>query len=390
MLQRLDRYLISGSVWLFLGFLGMVISILLIERLVRLTEILSGAENAAFNAIRLISNLLPHYIELALPGALLLTTILTINRLSRNGEITAMLASGMSLYRILRPFFLSGIVLAGMSIFTSGYLQPLTRYNYRAVVFELQQNNIVAAFQDFKFVQVDDWTIWTDGISDDETTLGETFIYEKNPNGTARFLIGDAGALGMTPNGGWVISLEDAMIGDLPIEIENGYANHASARKLDWKLPLDESAFRARGLDERELTLTELATGSYQANAYDIAPAVASADLHDRLARAALLISLSITGVFLGLNLGRNARVGGLVTGILLLLVVQKVLEFGLVKAQQGIIPTWAGAWPVLVILTVASVLLFDRANGAQYLKFARAATAPKGAAQTKQTKHGE
>ncbi len=370
MLQRLDRYLLRGSVGLFLGFLGLAISILLIERLIRLTEILSGADNAAFNAIRLITSLLPHYIELALPGALLLTTILTIHRLSRNGEITAMLAAGISLYRIARPFFLTGIVLAGASIFTTGYLQPLTRYNYRSVVFELRQDSIVAAFQEFKFVQFDNWTIWTDGIDPNQMTLGETFIYEKNDNGTARFLIGESGALESAPEGGWAIVLKDAMVGDLPENIGDGHANHASTRQLGWQMPMDDEVFRSRGLDERELTLTELFSHTYEDDAYKIDPAIVVAETHDRLVRAAILPVLAFTGIFLGLNLGRNARAGGLFTGILLLLVVQKLLDFGLFKAQQGLIPPWAGAWPTFIILTIGSLLFFARANGAQYRRF--------------------
>ncbi|MEM8775610.1 MAG: LptF/LptG family permease [Pseudomonadota bacterium] len=370
MFQRLDRYLIGRGVLLFLGFLGLACSILLIERLVRLTEILSGAENPAFNAVRLISRLLPHYIELALPGALLLTTILTINRLSRSGEIVAMLSSGISLYRIARPFVIISVILATLSILSSGYLKPLTRYNFRAVVNELGQDNLVAAFQDFKFLQFDNWTIWTSGIDTKSMKLGETFIFETTESGTERFMIGGAGTLEKTPESGWVISLEDAMIGDLPEQIEDGKSTHVSARKIDWQMPLDQAAFRSRGLDERELTLTELLTRSYQNTEFEVNTTVATADLHDRLARGVLLVSLAFSGVFLGLNLGRNVRSGGLVTGILLLLVVQKLLEFGLLKAQQGTIPSWAGSWPVIVVLTVSSLYFFNRANGAQHFRF--------------------
>ena len=369
-LLRIDRYLLRGSIGLFLGILGLAIAILLIERLIRLTEILSGADNPILNATRLISSLLPHYVELALPGALLITTILTINRFSRSGEITAMLASGTSLYRIARPFFLAGVLLAGSSLLTSGFLQPLTRYNYREVIFELRQDSIVAAFQEFKFVQFGDRTIWTDGIDTDQMTLGETFIYEKRDDGTSRFLIGESGLLDHPQEGGWVVDLSNAMIGDLPQTIGVGKSNHASAGSIDWELPMDNETFRTRGKDERELTLSELLSRSYKTDIYQIDPNIASAEIHDRFVRAALLIVLSFTGVFLGLNLGRNLRVGGLATGIILLLVVQKLLEFGLLKAQQGIIPPWAGAWPLFTVLTLVSLFYFARANGSHYRGF--------------------
>lgn len=349
---------------MFVGFLALACSILLIERLVRLTEILSGASNPAFDAIRLISRLLPHYFELALPAALLLTTILTINRLSRSGEIVAMLSSGVSLYRIARPFILISILLAGTSIFSSGYLKPLTRYEFRAVVFELTQNNIVAAFQDQRFVQFDNWTIWTDNIDTESLTLGEVFIFETTDTGSERFMSGSAGALKTTEEGNWLISLEDAMVAGLPRDMENSQANSARAGAMNFHLALGEAGFRNRGLDERELTIFELYNRSYEGSEFSVDTAVATADFHDRIVRAGVLIPLVLIGVYLGLNLGRTARSSGLVTGVVMLLVMQKVLEFGLLKAQQSVIPAWAGSWPAFLMFVIVALYLFNRANG--------------------------
>ncbi len=364
MYRRFDRYLITESSWLFLGFLALACSILLIERLVRLTEIVSGSENPAFDAVRLISRLLPHYIELALPGALLLTTILTINRLSRNGELTAMIFSGVSLYRLVRPFVLVSLILATLSILSSGYLKPLSRYSFRAVVFEIGQNNITTAFQDRKFIQYDNWTVWTGGTDTSDDALGETFIFETAENGREQFMLGATGELQRSPDGKWVITLRDAMIGELPDITENATATHATVKQIDWEMSVGSGPFRIRGLDERELTLTELFSKSYEESTHDVDPIIATADLHDRVVRAAMLVSLTFVGFVLGLNLQRRQRTGGLVIGILVLLSIQKLLEFGLLKAQQGVIPAWAGAWPLFFAVTLIALVLFHRANG--------------------------
>ena len=364
MFRRLDRYLIAESVWLFAGFLALASSILLIERMVRLTEIVRGAENPAFDAVRLILRLLPHYFELALPGALLLTTIMTVNRLSRNGEITAILTSGVSLYRVARPFAVAAVILATLSILSSGYLKPLTRYNFRAMVSEIGQDNIIRAFRDQQFIQVDNWTIWTDALAPDGITLGPTFVLEVPEDGAERFMVGASGALRETAEG-WVITLNDAMIGAVPDPpIAGGRAHQALVRQMDWRVTTGPAMFRARGLDERELTLSELLSQSYTENGYDLDPRIAMADLHDRLVRALVLVSLAVAGFVMGLNPQRRPRSGGLIYGIVLLLAIQKVLEFGLLKAQQGAIPAWAGSWPVLAVVTAVAFLLFHRANG--------------------------
>ena len=52
-----------------------------------------------------------------LPASLLLATLYTLWQLSRSNEITAMRASGISLYRIMAPFLCVGVL---ASIFTIG------------------------------------------------------------------------------------------------------------------------------------------------------------------------------------------------------------------------------------------------------------------------------
>ena len=59
-----------------------------------------------------------------LPLAVLLSTLVTLGLLSRQSEITAMQANGISLYRITRPIFLISLVIAFVTFFGNEYLAP--------------------------------------------------------------------------------------------------------------------------------------------------------------------------------------------------------------------------------------------------------------------------
>lgn len=368
----MDRYILRSTFGLFAGLTLLALGLLLLARLIRLTAILSGAENAFNFGARLIANLVPHYLELALPGAFLVAVIVSVDRLSRSGEIVALLSSGVSLYRIARPLALLGGVLALISVGVSGFVQPLSRYNYRQIVFELQEGSIITAFQQQKFLQFKDRTIWTDSVDDAGHVLGQTFIIETAADGSRRFLTGATGILHADDSGPWVITLKDAMIGRVPGVFVQPEGDRFSMRAVDWQLPTTEGSFRMRGSDHRELTLPELISGSYLANTYEIDPKAAAADLHDRLSRAALLIVMPLLGVVLGLNLGRKARSGGAVIGIFVLLLVQKLLEFGMLQAERGVLPAWAGLWPVVGgIAMVAAFLFRQAATGRSWLPFA-------------------
>jgi len=361
MFFKLDRYLLRNNIGLLIGLIAVALAILMLERLIRITDLIAGSDDALQSAARMIANLLPHYLGMALPGALLIATIITIERLSRSGEIVALMSTGVSLRRILRPYLGLAVVLALVSILISGFLQPVSRYNYRQIVHELKQSSIVTAFKERKFVQFDDKVVWTSKVNFAGRKLGETFIIDTSKDGNYKFITGHTGVLSEDEDSTWTINLQDAMIGDLPAEITTSQGNRLYTAKVTWKMPTPIEGYRDRGDDQRELTLKELLSKSYLASDKTINPAAAQADMHDRLSRAALLIALPLISIVLGLQLGRVARSGGLAVGILLLLVVQKLLEFGLSLAQRGAVPPWAGTWPVVALVAGLAIYTFRR-----------------------------
>ncbi len=366
-ISRLDRYLLRSNMGLFFGLLALALSILLMERLIRLAELISGSDRIFISAAKLITNLVPHYVELALPGAMLITIIISVNRFSRSSEITVLLSSGVSLYRIARPYLLMGAVSALVSLVIAGFLQPLTRYNFRQTVFELQQSSVVTAFKEFKFVQFKDQTIWSDSVDPSGTKLGQTFITQKQEDGSSRFLVGKKGQLYTTEDGTWSIRLTDAMIGEAPAEKVNSNGTRFITGQVDWKLPAAQELFRERGKDHRELTLLELINKTYTNSQFEIDPVKAEADMHDRLSRSALLLFLPLIGIVLGLDLRRNPRTGGVMIGILLLLLIQKSMEFAHDRAEDGDVAAWMAMWPVPILVGVVALVMFYRAANGHY-----------------------
>ncbi|PCJ29905.1 MAG: permease [Moraxellaceae bacterium] len=81
-------------------------------------------------------------IPLALPLAILLSSIMTLGNLAENNELTALKSSGMSLYRIIRP--LTGIVMViaiGTFCFAN-YVIPVANLKWHSLIFDIQQTKI--------------------------------------------------------------------------------------------------------------------------------------------------------------------------------------------------------------------------------------------------------
>ncbi|MBN1541534.1 LptF/LptG family permease [candidate division KSB1 bacterium] len=73
---------------------------------------------------------MPYILTLTLPVAMLLSSLFSVGNLARQNEITAMKASGLSLYRILAPLFILGILISAGAFVFSEQVQPRASERY--------------------------------------------------------------------------------------------------------------------------------------------------------------------------------------------------------------------------------------------------------------------
>ncbi len=81
-------------------------------------------------------------IPLALPLAILLSSIMTLGNLSENNELTALKSSGLSLYRILRPLTFIILIIATCTFFFANYVIPVANLKWHSLIFDIQNTKI--------------------------------------------------------------------------------------------------------------------------------------------------------------------------------------------------------------------------------------------------------
>jgi lipopolysaccharide export system permease protein len=70
-------------------------------------------------------NFIPHIVALLFPLFIFIATIFFTSKLAYKSEIIAMLATGMSFQRFLRPYIIGGVFLCGISLFANHYIVPV-------------------------------------------------------------------------------------------------------------------------------------------------------------------------------------------------------------------------------------------------------------------------
>jgi lipopolysaccharide export system permease protein len=81
-------------------------------------------------------------LPLALPLAILLSSLMTIGNLAEHNELTALKASGFSLLRILRPLIVIVLLLACATFFFSNYVIPAANLKWHTLIYDIQNKKI--------------------------------------------------------------------------------------------------------------------------------------------------------------------------------------------------------------------------------------------------------
>ncbi len=84
-------------------------------------------------------------IPLALPLAILLSSVMTFGNLSENNELTALKSSGLSLYRIIQPLFVLVLMIAAFTFYFSNYVIPVANLKWHTIIWDIQNTKISAA-----------------------------------------------------------------------------------------------------------------------------------------------------------------------------------------------------------------------------------------------------
>ena len=368
---RLNRYITKKAAISVGGLIIFACCVLLMERLLRIFEIVTSSTNPAVDATNMIVNLMPYYLSMAVPMALMLGTIITVDRLSKSSELTAALGAGFSLFHMTKPFLLIGLVLAGLTMVVEGYFQPVGRYNYRQIAHHVKQRSALALLREGTFTEVGDRTFFA-GTDSTDGSVGPIFIYEifedtdQDGNVVEGYRVSTAhkGEIevrdkeGTGEKGAPVMALTDGQSFNFMREAVSGQLD---VEGITYAHLSDEIAYRARGEDEREMTSIELFANRKGTKTEKVDRNTNNAALHLRLSKALLLLLLPFIAVPFGLNYGRNPSSAGIFVGVVFLVSLQKALEFGQSLGASGKIPPWLGIWGIIIIVSIFALLLFRK-----------------------------
>lgn len=360
-LPTLDRYLLKQLVPPFLIALTTMLIALLLERLLVLFNHLASTGSSVSTLITLLTDLLPHYMGLALPAALCISVFMTIHRMSEHNEIDALCAGHISLIRISLPYTQIGIILGILSVLLYGYIQPVARYDYRAGFYFARHTGWAPHLQSGMFATTSRHSLITAKYVDHAgSRLRQIFIRDNKDNGESDIITAPEGLLTISEqnettqldlwNGVIIKRKKQLQIGS---SVQITHFNHITrlierAKKT--------SNFRSRGQDERELTLFEL-THALRYGTPNITYKTLRAEIDFRFARALAIPFIPLLAISFAVGKKRRRSAVGQILLALILVGFDEVLLFGHSLSSEGTMPIWVAIWVPEIIFCLGCVI---------------------------------
>src|ERR671922_648455 len=186
-MKTLDRYILAKTLWPLFACIAIALIAMLLERMVRLLDLLVDRGGPFYLILKMLANLIPHYLGLAIPAAFFVGILLAVMRLSSDSELDAIHTMGVGLHRLLASLMGLAVVLTIITGIIVSVLQPYTRYAYRALFYTVTHTAWNAALERGTFFTgLGNLTVMVDDITDGGRKLVGIFIHQTEADGSTK------------------------------------------------------------------------------------------------------------------------------------------------------------------------------------------------------------
>jgi lipopolysaccharide export system permease protein len=349
LLPAIDRYILRLVLMPMTAVFLIAASLLVLDKMRKLFDFVAIEGGPVGVVFKMLANLLPEYASLAIPLGLMLGILFAFRKLAVSSELDTMRAVGMSYTRLLRMPYVITIVLAGLNLVIVGYLQPLSRYYYEQLQFELKSGALGASIKVGEFSTLPGKMALRIERSEEEgrQLIGIFGRIEAGNGQTMTISAREGRFLALKENRDTIIFrlVDGQIIQDVPGQTPRVL----SFARNDLPIPLDAmERFRKRGSElgkEREWILPELLRIGWSKEETADRRAQSRASLNYRLVEVAMMLLLPLLAVALAIPPKRSTSGLGIFVSIVMVVAYHKINEYGAAVSAQGRIDPFLILW---------------------------------------------
>jgi lipopolysaccharide export system permease protein len=306
---------------------------------------------------------MPYFLQFVIPMSVMLSTLLTFLRMSGDMEIVALKASGVSIYRLLPPVLLFGLM--GM-LLTAGitiYASPRGHRASKQLIYDVAAANVDLGLKPRQFVDTfKDVVLYVHEIDSDSKILKNIFIEDHRSAKISSTVLAPRGQLFFDPRQLTMqLRLFDGTIHQ--VDVEERQANTVAFESYDIRLDMKRNieALGEKGEHVKEMGLAQLYRAIDAAKGKK-ARFKALKEWHKKFSLPAACLAMALLGMPLGIRARSAKRAYGIGLGLAFFLLYYVMLSVGWMLAESGLYPPVVGMWAPNGVCTAVGAFLLVRA----------------------------
>ncbi|MEW6378995.1 MAG: LPS export ABC transporter permease LptF [bacterium] len=356
-MKVLDRYILKELVPPFGLGIAVFTFVLLMGKILRLTDLIIGSQVSGTAVALLLVYLLPSLLVFIIPMSLLFAILIVFGRMSSDNEIMALRAAGVPLYRIIAPVLAASIGIFVITLYVSCFLIPRGNAAFQRLALHATWKNATLGLHEKTFNDsLEDLIIYVDEISG--SSLSRVVISDQRKKNEIITIFAHKGELIADDRAfKLILRLKDGTIH------RNNPANPKEYHRLSFSTYdilisgayLDDKGdFRTMGLREfhREIERQKKAGNSLDKLLIE---------WHKKFSIPFACIVFALLGCPLGVQNRKSTRVSGFGLSLIVILVYYALLAAGKVMVYGGWLPAWLAMWMPNLLLMLPGVYLLRR-----------------------------
>lgn len=178
-MKTLDKLVLKAFLAPFFGTFFTMLFVLLMQSVWKYIDDLIGKGLEWTVVVELAFYSIPTLVPLALPLALLLSSLMTFGKLGENYELTALKSSGISLYKIMQPLFVTVSIIAIAAFFFSNHVIPYSNMKFKTLLYDIMNKKLALNMREGVFFNdIEGYSIKVNHKNEDGKTLEDLLIYD--------------------------------------------------------------------------------------------------------------------------------------------------------------------------------------------------------------------
>jgi lipopolysaccharide export system permease protein len=192
----LDRYIARELVSPFAFSCALLTFFLIIDRIYQLTDLVITKGVPFYMVLQLLLIMLPTFLSLTLPMALLVSVLLAGGRLASDLEIVACKAAGVSALRLFRPVLAVSLLVTGVTAVLTLIVNPAANGEFQRQLFRIVQARAASGLQERIFNSTfGDFTIYVEDVSTSQVALRGILVSDERDPTLSRIISAREGRL---------------------------------------------------------------------------------------------------------------------------------------------------------------------------------------------------